>query len=210
MHLSRQIRPAQRLRKLLPQLSLVTRSALTRQLDLPPQQIIQQPHVRLDQHRQPSTAHHQIRLHQTQPKMLHHICDRHRRAPRHAHAAVNEHLPTCLTRLLDPGADRVQLVLERVDPVVAHTLDVEHLDPSFVLFDPEGARPLSRDALRTPAPLNGTGWSDVTSGTAHLRGRHERTFANGDDMRDAQRMEHIRIRSVVSAHPMSRSYPRGE
>ena len=138
--------------------------------------------------------------------MLHHVRDRHRRAPRHAHAAVHEHLAARLTRLLDPRADRVQLVLERVDPVVAHAFDIEHLDPPFALFDPEGTRPLSGDAL----PLNGTDRRDITSSTVHLRGRYERTFADGDDMRDAQRMQHIRIRSVISAHPMSQYSPRGE
>ena len=62
------------------------------------------------------------------------------RASRHPDPAVHEHLPTLLARLVDPLADGLQLRLERVDAVVAHTLDVEHLDPALALLDPERAR----------------------------------------------------------------------
>jgi len=75
MHLLRKVRPTQRPRQLIPQPPLILPRPLPRKLDLPPTQIIQQPHIRLDQHRQPARPHNQVRIHKRQPKVLHHIRD---------------------------------------------------------------------------------------------------------------------------------------
>ena len=49
--------------------------SFTGEFDLPPAQVVQQAHVRLDQHRQSSRAHDEIGVDEGKGKMLHHICD---------------------------------------------------------------------------------------------------------------------------------------
>ena len=61
---------------------------------------------------------------------------------------MHEHLPALTARALDPLTHRLKLRLERVDPVVAHALDVEHLDPARALLEPQRALP--RAPVRVP------------------------------------------------------------
>ena len=88
MHLLREVRPVQRTRELvlhpcvpLPPIALSpgaderALAALPGELDLPPEQVVQQPHVRLDQHRQPARAHDEVRVDERDPEVLHHVRD---------------------------------------------------------------------------------------------------------------------------------------
>src|ERR1700722_4254901 len=129
---------------------------------------------------------------------------------------MHKHLAALHSRLLDPLANRLQLRLERVDAVIAHALDIEHLDPPLTLLDPERAltaRAFSCNEMRvrgrpshtarqfttttntpTPPTITDTG---AVRGTREVRGGYERTFADRNDVRDAQRVEHIRVQSVI-------------
>lgn len=113
---------------------------------------------------------------------------------------MHEHLPTLLARLVDPLADRLELRLERVDPVVADALDVEHLDPPLAFLDPK--RALSpgtlsghevRVRVRHGARAKGPGVGDV-----QMRRRDEGALADRDDVGDPERMQHERVRGVIS------------
>ena len=114
---------------------------------------------------------------------------------------MHEHLPTLLARLVDPLADRLELRLERVDPVVADALDVEHLDPPLAFLDPK--RALSpgtlsghevRVRVRHGARAKGPGVRDV-----QMRRRDEGALADRDDVGDPERMQHERVRGVISS-----------
>ena len=207
MDLPRQIRPTQRLPQFLPQPPFVSARSFPRQPHLPPQQIIQQPHVGLDQHGQSTAAHDQIRFYKTQPEVLHHVRDGHRRTPRHPNAAVNQHAASREARFFDPGTDGVQLGLEGVDAVIADALDIEDLDPAFTFLDPE--RALVSRALR---------WGDWSAGRIceagrtgrggrgrRLRRGYESTLANGNNVCDSQGVEHIYVRGMVTAYKFRRS-----
>jgi hypothetical protein len=50
---------------------------------------------------------------------------------------MHKDLPTLKPRTFDPIADRSQLRFQRVNPVITHTLDVQHLDPPLSRLDPQ-------------------------------------------------------------------------
>src|ERR1700722_18144916 len=123
---------------------------------------------------------------------------------------MHKHLAALHSRLLDPLADRLQLRLERVDAVIAHALDIEHLDPPLTFLDPERAltaRAFSCNEMRVRGRPSHTArqftttttitHTDAVRGTREVRGGYERTFADRNDVRDAQRVEHIRVQSVI-------------
>jgi hypothetical protein len=68
-----QVRPAQRPGQLLLQFLLIVTRSLARQLDLPRTQVIQQPHIWLNQHRKPSRAHDEICIDKWEVQVFHHI-----------------------------------------------------------------------------------------------------------------------------------------
>ena len=127
-----EVRPAQRPRELFSQPLLAFPSAFSSKLDLPSAQIIQQPHVRLDQYRQPPRAYNQIRIDQRQTKMFHDICNLKKirqlsfnhmheiredeanthsnsRTPRNSNPTMHQHLTTFQPRFINPIANRLQL-----------------------------------------------------------------------------------------------------
>lgn len=96
---------------------------------------------------------------------------------------MHKNLPTLFPRFVDPLANGWQLRLERVDAVVAHALDVEDLYAAFALLNPERARLRGRKA--------------GLEGALPVFRRNERALADRDDVRDAERMEHVRVGGVV-------------
>lgn len=51
---------------------------------------------------------------------------------------MHENFPTFHPSFVNPVADRSELRFEGIDPVIANTLNVQHLDPPFALFNPKG------------------------------------------------------------------------
>ena len=116
---------------------------------------------------------------------------------------MHEDLPTLLARLVDPLADRLELRLERVDPVVADALDVEDLDPPLAFLDPKRAlAPGSlpghkvRIVVRHRARARRPDMSDI-----QMRGRDERALAHRNDVRDPKCMQHERVGGMVPVEP---------
>ena len=116
---------------------------------------------------------------------------------------MHEDLPTLLARLVDPLADRLELRLERVDPVVADALDVEDLDPPLAFLDPKralapGSLPGNkvRVVVRHRARAGRPDMSNI-----QMRGRDERALAHRNDVSDPKRVEHERVGGMVPVEP---------
>jgi hypothetical protein len=85
------------------------------------------------------------------------------------------------------------LWLECVDTIVAHTLDIEHLDSALALLEPQATGRLPRyDTTARSAQ----GYTICALGCVWLRW-HKRALADGYDMSNTEGMEHVGIGRVV-------------
>lgn len=75
MHLPRQIWPIQTRRQLRLQPLLILPRPLPRKLHLPPTKVIQQPHIRLDEDREPARPDDEVRVDERQSEVLHDVGD---------------------------------------------------------------------------------------------------------------------------------------
>jgi hypothetical protein len=73
--LPREIGPVEGLFEDLPQRRLVVPSTLPRELHFPAAEVIQEAHVRLDEHAQPTGAHDEVCVDQGQLQVLHNVGD---------------------------------------------------------------------------------------------------------------------------------------
>jgi hypothetical protein len=133
--------------------------------------------------------------------LLHQVSDNDARRPTHSDLAVNQDLSTLKPRFFDESERLIDARTDRVDPVVGDVLHVEHRDVPEAFFKPERV-------------FGHAGGGSVGGGGAEgggergeaVRGarRVESGLAEGDDVGDAEFLEHEGVRGMVEVSKVLR------
>ena len=107
---------------------------------------------------------------------------------------MNKHLSLLCPRTVDPIANRLELSIKTDDTAAADTSDIKDLDMTLTFFDPQGAvTSISLTGDELTRRRHAVRMRVLGRGGRMKRWRNESALADGDDVRDPERVEHERV-----------------